>query len=78
MNKELYEKLVDLLETEGADILQNENNIDLKFSKMNTIFNLKKILDNYEELEQVLANFFKEKSQREKIERNREDYEKNI
>jgi len=78
MNKELYEKLVDLLETEGTDILQNENNIDLKFSKMNTIFNLKKILDNYEELEQVLANFFKEKSQREKIERNREDYEKNI
>ena len=78
MDRELYEKFVNILENEGEEILRCENNIDLKFRKMNIIFNLKKILDNYDELEQVLVDFFKEKAQREKIETNRAEHEKGV
>ena len=50
-------------------IMKNEKETKEKLNKMNTLFNLKKIIDNYDELEGTLKKFFEEKAEKEKFER---------
>lgn len=69
MNGKLYHKLTTILKDEAEDTLKNEKDNDVKISKMNDIFNLKKILDNYDDLEPTLKKYFMEKVRKEKYER---------
>lgn len=66
MEKEIYMKIVNVLTAEGKYILKNEKDIDVKTEKMNTIFNLKMIMDNYDELQPVLKDYFEKKSKERK------------
>lgn len=69
MDKEIKTKLDNVLKAEGDYILKNENNKNKKIDKMNTIFNMKKIIDNYNELEPVLIEFFREKDEKSRLDR---------
>lgn len=69
MDKEIKTKLDNVLKAEGDYILKNENNKNKKIDKMNTIFNMKKIIDNYDELEPVLIEFFREKDEKSRFDR---------
>ena len=69
MNKMLYKKLDNILRTDAERTLENEKDINEKVERMNDLFNLKKIIDNYDELEPVLRNFFIEKNKKERLER---------
>lgn len=69
MDKEIKTKLDNVLKAEGDYILKNENNKNKKIDKMNTIFNMKKIIDNYDELEPVLIEFFSKKAEKSRFDR---------
>lgn len=69
MNKMLYKKMDNILRTEAQRTMENEKDIKEKAEKMNDLFNLKKIIDNYDELEPVLRKFFIEKNKKERLER---------
>lgn len=69
MNKEIKTKLDNVLKSEGDYILKNETDKNKKIDKMNTIFNIKKILDNYDELEPVLIEFFNKKAEKSRFDR---------
>lgn len=69
MDKEIKTKLDNVLKAEGDYTLKNENNKNKKIDKMNTIFNMKKIIDNYDELEPVLRDFFNKKVENERFDR---------
>ena len=66
MNEMLEKKLNNILRTEAQRTLENEKDRKVKLMKMNDIFNLKKILDNYDELEPILKKYFDEKAIKEK------------
>lgn len=61
MDKSIHTILNNTLKTEAQYIIDNEKDKDTKINKMNTIFNLKKIIDNYDELEPVLIKYFRNK-----------------
>lgn len=69
MNKEIKTKLDNVLKAECEYTMKNESNIKKKAEKMNVLFNIKKILDNYDELEPVLREFFDKKAQEQRFER---------
>lgn len=69
MNKMLYKKMDNILRTEAQRTMKNEKDIKEKVERMNDIFNLKKIIDNYDELEPVLRKFFIEKTKQDRLER---------
>lgn len=69
MDIRIYTKLSEVLKAEGDNIMQHEKDKIKKLDKMDIIFNLKKILDNYDELEPILKKFFNEKAKKEKFER---------
>ena len=69
MNGSLYHKLTTILKEEAEDTMKNEEDSEEKYKKMDEIFNLKKILDNYEDLEPTLKKYFMEKARKEKYER---------
>ena len=58
MDKSLETKIKNVLKHEAKYIMTYEENTDLKLDKMNTIFNLEKIIENYDELEPLLTKFF--------------------
>lgn len=68
MDKSIYTKIDNVLKAEAEYIMKHEENTQSKANKMNTIFNLKKIIDNYEELEPLLIEHFSKKAQKEKWE----------
>ena len=70
MDKHLRTVLSNTLKNEAKYILEHDT--DCKLEKMNTIFNLQKILNNYDELEPLLQDFFRKKYDKEKWERNNE------
>lgn len=72
MNKMLYKKMDNILRTEAQRTMENEKDQKEKIERINDIFNLKKIIDNYDELEPVLRNFFIEKNKKERLERQNE------
>lgn len=69
MDKGIYTKIDNVLKAESDYIMKHEENTKEKLNKMNTLFNLKKIIDNYDELEGTLKKFFEEKAEKEKFER---------
>lgn len=62
MDKSLKAKFTNVLAHEAEYILKHEEDVERKLSNMNTIFNLQKILDNYDELEPLLIEFFDKKA----------------
>ena len=50
MDKEIKTKLDNVLKAESEYTLKNEKDQKKKMDKMNTLFNLKKIIDNFDEL----------------------------
>lgn len=64
MDKSLEIKLKNVLKHEAKYIMTYEENTDLKLDKMNTIFNLEKIIENYDELEPLLTKFFINKAEK--------------
>jgi len=69
MDKNIYTKIDNVLKAEGEYIMKHEKDIKEKLNKMNTLFNLKKIIDNYDDLEGTLKKFFEEKAEKDKFER---------
>jgi len=69
MDKEIQTKLNNVLKAEAKYVMENEKDLYTKVEKMDTLFNLKKILDNYDELEPVLIDYFNRKADREKFDR---------
>lgn len=69
MDKNIYTKIDNVLKAESDYIMKHEENTKEKLNKMNTLFNLKKIIDNYDELEGTLKKFFEEKAEKDKFER---------
>ena len=69
MDAGIYTKLANTLKAEAEYITKNETDKKAKMTKLNTLLNLAKILDNYDELEPTLQKFFYEKAQKEKWER---------
>jgi hypothetical protein len=66
MDETLKKTLFNRLKCEAKYILNSKEDIRIKCEKMNVIFNLQKVLDNYDELEPLLTKFFAEKAKREK------------
>lgn len=66
-DKEIYTKIDNVLKAEGKYILKHEKDIDKQVGKMQILFRLKKIIDNYDELEPILEKFFEEKARRERF-----------
>ena len=62
MNLYLKTILSNTLKYEADYILQNEEDLNSKISRLNEVFNMKKIIDHYDELEPVLKKFFADKS----------------
>jgi hypothetical protein len=69
MNKYIQKKLVTLLSNESHEIFHQDEKISEKIDRMDTILNMTKIIQNYDELKPVLEKFFREKIQDEKWER---------
>ena len=69
MDKIIHKQLTNVLKTEIKYVMQNEQNKQQKIDKINTLFNIKKIIDNYDELEPVLREYFKNKAEKDKWER---------
>jgi hypothetical protein len=66
MNEGLYKKLYDLLKNEADTTIRSNDELMNKVKKMNDITNIIKIIDNYDELEPVLQDFFKKRAEKEK------------
>ena len=66
MDKHIESKLNNVLKSEGQYIMKNEKNIMNKLKKMDIIFNMQKIVDNYDELEPILKDYFRKKAEKEK------------
>ena len=69
MDKEIKTKLDNVLKAESEYTLKNEKDQKKKMDKMNTLFNLKKIIDNFDELEPILKEYFNKKNEKEKFDR---------
>lgn len=69
MNKEIKTKMNNVLKAECDYVMKNEKNKNVKLEKMDTLFNLKKIIDNYDELKSMLTEYFAKKAEKEKWER---------
>ena len=66
MNKELEERINNFLIQEAKDAIHGDCSREESISKMNDIYNLKKIIDEYDELEPILRGYFAEKERRKK------------
>ena len=69
LNRMLYNKLIGFLKEEGELTLKYQEDKEIKYETMDNIFNLKKVLDSYDELEPLLKKFFIEKARKEKYEK---------
>ena len=69
MNKDLKIKLGNVLKAEADYVGRTETDLTNKYVKLNDIFNLLKIIDNYDELEPVLKKYFQEKADKDRFDR---------
>ena len=69
MNKVIKRVMMNALKSEASLIFRSNDEIQLKIEKMSDIINLQKILENYDELEPLLKEFFDKKAEQEKWER---------
>ena len=68
MDRMFRVKLNNMLRAEARQTLEDKMETKEKIGKMNDIFNLKLIIDNYDELEPTLKKYFIEKHEKEKFE----------
>lgn len=66
MNKNLYDKIYNVLEEQARQIIDSDEEITEKVKQMNEVANLMNIIDHFEELEPILKKYFKEKAEKEK------------
>lgn len=67
MEKLIKWKISNVLKATAESILENTNeSSEIRLARMDTVMNLQKIVDNYDELEPVLKKFFAEKASKEK------------
>lgn len=66
MDKVLETKLNNILIGELQLIKNSNESVEEQLKKVDTIANLKKILDNYDELDPILRTFFADKANKEK------------
>ena len=69
MNNFIKRKLLTFLQDESHKIFRQDEEISEKIDRMNTILNLTKIAENYDELEPILNDYFSNKADKEKWER---------
>ena len=69
MNDFIKRKLLTFLQDESHKIFRQDEEISEKIDRMNTILNLTKITENYDELEPILNDYFSNKADKEKWER---------
>ena len=68
MNELVKIRVKNVLKAEARLIIGSGEDVQAKVDKMNDITNLVKIIDNYDELEPILKQYFEEKAQKEKWE----------
>lgn len=64
MDKGIKEKISKLLMEEAKSLLNEEGRE--RVHKLNDIFNTQKILDNYDELEPTIQEYFRKKAEKDK------------
>lgn len=69
MNDNLKIMLEETLKQYAVSLLNDDRDLMIKLKEMNDIDNIRKILNNYTELEPLLKKFFKEKANKDKWER---------
>jgi len=69
MNNELKTKLSNVLKAEFDYIKRTETDQTLLLQKMGDIYHMQKIINNFDELEPVIANYLNKKAEKEKFER---------
>lgn len=69
MDKVIKTKLKNILMAECRYNMKHTLDITTRYKNMETLFNLKKIIDNYDDLEPVLKDYFSKKADRERFER---------
>lgn len=74
MYKELKTRLINSLKAEADYVAKFENDKNIKFNKMNDIFNLTKVIENYEELEPSIKKAINELARKKKFEEERWKY----
>lgn len=68
MYKELYIRLMNSLKSEMDYIIKFEKDENAKLNKMTEIYRITKIIDNFDELEPTMQEFFEEKKKKQKWE----------
>lgn len=69
MYKELETKLMNVLKAEFDYVETHENVKELKLQKMGDVYHMQKIINNFDELEPVIAEYLNKKAERERFER---------
>ena len=69
MYKELESKLTNVLKSEFDYIMKNEEDKNVQLDKATDVYKMGKIIENFDELQPVIADFFKKKAEKEKWER---------
>lgn len=69
MYKELKIKLANTLKAEFDYVRKHENGQINRLNKMNDIFRIEQIIENFDELEPIIADYLNKKARKEKFER---------
>ena len=68
MDKLIERKMNNVLKATAESIIEDTKvSDDTRIERMDTVINLQKIVNNYDELEPVLKKFFAEKARKEKF-----------
>lgn len=69
MDKLIHAQLINVIKAEIKHILQTEKDPKVEEEKVTIWFNIKNFIDNYDELEPILREYFDKKNQKDKCER---------
>lgn len=69
MNKELKTKLTNVLKAEFDYVRMHENSSNKRLYKMNDIYHIGQIIEHFDELEPIIADYLNKKARKEKFER---------
>lgn len=71
MQKQLIEKMLKTLNDEFKKVDEEDISTEVKFEKIVDISNMIKVLENFDELEPVIADFLNKKARKEKFNKDR-------
>ena len=69
MSKELKTKLTNVLKAEFDYVRIHENSSNKRLDKMNDIYHIGQIIEHFDELEPIIADYLNKKARKEKFER---------